>query len=94
MLYVVILLILNKELMPKISEKYSFLEKIKKSKQLLPVVLLIIAVIGSIYTYMTSSMAYGCVWFRINKIGFLISLSTCLILCVCIRPNVDDNEIL
>jgi len=50
MLYVIIWSILNKKQMPKISENFSFLEKIKKSKQLLPVVLLISAVIGSIYT--------------------------------------------
>jgi tripartite ATP-independent transporter DctM subunit len=50
MLYVVIWSIINKKKMPIISENYSFLEKIKKSKQLLPVVLLITAVIGSIYT--------------------------------------------
>ena len=50
MLYVVIWSILNKNLMPKISENFSFLEKVKRSKQLLPVVLLIFAVIGSIYT--------------------------------------------
>ena len=41
---------LIKKSMPKIMEEYSFLEKIKRSKQLLPVILLILAVIGSIYT--------------------------------------------
>jgi len=50
MLYVVAWSILNKDLMPKIAEEFSFIEKIKRSKQLLPVVLLISAVIGSIYT--------------------------------------------
>ena len=50
MLYIVIWSVLNKKLMPKISENFSFIEKIKRSKQLLPVVLLIFAVIGSIYT--------------------------------------------
>ncbi len=49
MIYVVGWSIKNKEIMPIISEDFSFLEKVKKSKQLLPVVLLIIAVIGSIY---------------------------------------------
>jgi len=43
MLYVVIWSIINKKQMPIISENFSFLEKIKKSKQLLPVVLLITA---------------------------------------------------
>jgi len=50
MSYVIIWSLLNKKDMPKIIENYSFLEKIKKSKQLLPVILLIFAVIGSIYT--------------------------------------------
>ncbi len=50
MSYVVIWSLINKKEMPKILEDYSFLEKIKKSRQLLPVILLISAVIGSIYT--------------------------------------------
>ena len=50
MSYVIIWSLLNKKDMPKIIENYSFLEKIKRSKQLLPVMLLIFAVIGSIYT--------------------------------------------
>tara|TARA_B100001540_G_C15786937_1_gene633667 strand:+ start:188 stop:1498 length:1311 start_codon:yes stop_codon:yes gene_type:complete len=50
MSYVIIWSLLNKKNMPKILENYSFLEKIKRSKQLLPVILLIFAVIGSIYT--------------------------------------------
>jgi len=50
MSYVIIWSLLNKKDMPKIIENYSFLEKIKRSKQLLPVILLIFAVIGSIYT--------------------------------------------
>ncbi len=50
MTYVVIWSIVNKENMPKITEEYSLVEKLKRSKQLLPVILLILAVIGSIYT--------------------------------------------
>ena len=50
MSYVIIWSIINKKSMPKIIEEYSFLEKIKRSKQLLPVIILILAVIGSIYT--------------------------------------------
>ena len=50
MSYVIIWSLINKKDMPKILEKFSFLEKIKRSKQLLPVILLIFAVIGSIYT--------------------------------------------
>ena len=50
MTYVIIWSLINKKQMPKISEKYSFLEKIKRSKQLLPVIILISGVIGSIYT--------------------------------------------
>ena len=50
MSYVIIWSLINKKIMPKIIEEYSFLEKIKRSKQLLPVIILILAVIGSIYT--------------------------------------------
>ena len=50
MSYVIIWSLINKKDMPKILEEYSFFEKIKRSKQLLPVILLILAVIGSIYT--------------------------------------------
>ena len=50
MSYVIIWSLINKNEMPKIVEEFSFLEKIKRSKQLLPVILLISAVIGSIYT--------------------------------------------
>ena len=50
MSYVIIWSLINKKSMPKMIEKYSFLEKIKRSKQLLPVIILISAVIGSIYT--------------------------------------------
>ena len=50
MSYVIIWSLVNKKSMPKIIEEYSFFEKIKRSKQLLPVIILILAVIGSIYT--------------------------------------------
>ena len=50
MLYVIFWSILNKKLMPKSIESFSFLEKVHGSKQLLPVILLILSVIGSIYT--------------------------------------------
>ncbi len=50
MSYVIIWSLINKKNMPKYVESFSFLEKIKKSKQLLPVIILISAVIGSIYT--------------------------------------------
>jgi len=49
MLYVIIWSLINKKIMPKSFENFSFFEKIKRSKQLLPVILLILAVIGSIY---------------------------------------------
>ena len=48
--YVIIWSLINKKSMPKSYENFSFLEKIKKSKQLLPVIILISSVIGSIYT--------------------------------------------
>ena len=50
MSYVIIWSLINKKSMPKMIEEYSFFEKIKRSKQLLPVIILILAVIGSIYT--------------------------------------------
>ncbi len=50
MSYVIIWSLINKRDMPKINEKFSFYEKIKRSKQLIPVIILITAVIGSIYT--------------------------------------------
>jgi len=50
MSYVIIWSLINKKDMPKIDEEYSFLEKIKRSGQLLPVILLILGVIGSIYS--------------------------------------------
>ncbi len=50
MLYVILWSTLNKKLMPKSIESFSFLEKVHGSKQLLPVILLITSVIGSIYT--------------------------------------------
>ena len=50
MSYVIIWSLINKKSMPKYVENLSFLEKIRKSKQLLPVIILISAVIGSIYT--------------------------------------------
>jgi C4-dicarboxylate transporter DctM subunit len=50
MLYVIFWSILNKKLMPKSTKNFSFVEKVQRSKQLLPVIFLITAVIGSIYT--------------------------------------------
>ena len=50
MTYVIIWSMINKKEMPKINEEFSFLEKIKRSGQLLPVVILIVGVIGSIYS--------------------------------------------
>ena len=50
MSYVIFWSLLNKKQMPIISIKYKFIEKIKRSGQLIPVILLIISVIGSIYT--------------------------------------------
>ena len=49
MLYVIGWSILNKDSMPKTEEAFSFSQKIKDSGQLIPVIVLITAVIGSIY---------------------------------------------
>ena len=49
MLYVIGWSVLNRNIMPKMDEKFSFFQKIKQSGQLIPVIVLIVAVIGSIY---------------------------------------------
>jgi len=49
MLYVIGWSILNKNIMPKMDETFSFSQKIKQSGQLIPVIVLIASVIGSIY---------------------------------------------
>jgi C4-dicarboxylate transporter, DctM subunit len=85
MTYVVIWSIINKKLMPKNLQKFSLLQKIKKSKQLLPVILLIVSVIGSIYTGIataTEAASLGVVgalilsWFQktLDKETFKLSL--------------------
>jgi len=48
--YVMIWSTLNKKEMPTNSENYNFLQKIKSSGKLFPVIILILSVIGSIYT--------------------------------------------
>ena len=50
MLYVIVWSLINKKIMPESFENFSFLEKVRRSKQLIPVILLILGVIGSIYT--------------------------------------------
>ena len=50
MFYVICWSLINKNQMPKSNENFSFLEKLSRSKQLLPVIILILGVIGSIYT--------------------------------------------
>jgi len=49
MFYVIGWSMLNKNIMPKMEETFSFSQKIKQSGQLIPVIALIVAVIGSIY---------------------------------------------
>jgi len=49
MLYVIGWSVLNKNSMPKMDETFSFSQKIKQSGQLIPVIVLILSVIGSIY---------------------------------------------
>jgi len=49
MLYVIIWSIINKKEMPIFNESFSFMQKIKGSSQLFPVIILIMSVIGSIY---------------------------------------------
>tara|TARA_B110000263_G_scaffold173366_1_gene151262 strand:+ start:690 stop:2000 length:1311 start_codon:yes stop_codon:yes gene_type:complete len=49
MIYVIGWSMLNKKIMPKMDETFSFSQKIKQSGQLIPIIVLIAAVIGSIY---------------------------------------------
>jgi len=50
MFYVIIWSLINKKIMPQSFENFTLIEKLKRSKKLLPVIILILAVIGSIYT--------------------------------------------
>ncbi len=50
MSYVIFWSLLNKKEMPIIKQEFTFIQKLRKSTQLLPVIILISAVIGSIYT--------------------------------------------
>jgi C4-dicarboxylate transporter, DctM subunit len=50
MMYVVMWSLFNKKLMPKTVENFSFRQKIINSAELLPIIILITTVIGSIYT--------------------------------------------
>ena len=50
MVYVMIWSSINKKSMPNFKQDYSFMEKVRKSGKLIPVILLILSVIGSIYT--------------------------------------------
>tara|TARA_B100000809_G_scaffold143411_1_gene140957 strand:- start:7589 stop:8902 length:1314 start_codon:yes stop_codon:yes gene_type:complete len=50
MSYVIIWSLINKKIMPQSFESFTLIEKLKRSKKLLPVITLILAVIGSIYT--------------------------------------------
>ena len=72
MLYVVVWSLINKKQMPSFSEKFSINEKIKRSKQLLPVILLISSVIGSIYLGIataTEAASLGVVGALIKKLS-------------------------
>ena len=50
MFYVIIWSLMNKKIMPQSLESFTFVEKFKRSRKLLPVIILILAVIGSIYS--------------------------------------------
>ena len=50
MTYVMIWSLINKKSMPTFKQDFSLMEKVKKSGKLIPVILLIVSVIGSIYT--------------------------------------------
>ncbi len=50
MTYVMIWSLINKKSMPTFKQNFSLMEKVRKSGKLIPVILLIVSVIGSIYT--------------------------------------------
>ncbi len=50
MTYVMIWSLINKKAMPTFKQDFSLMEKVRKSGKLIPVILLIVSVIGSIYT--------------------------------------------
>ena len=50
MTYVMIWSVINKKSMPNFKQDFSLMEKVRKSGKLIPVILLIVSVIGSIYT--------------------------------------------
>ena len=50
MTYVMIWSLINKKFMPTFKQDFSLMEKVRKSGKLIPVILLIVSVIGSIYT--------------------------------------------
>ncbi len=50
MAYVMIWSLINKKSMPTFKQDFSLMEKVRKSGKLIPVILLIVSVIGSIYT--------------------------------------------
>ena len=50
MIYVMIWSLINKKSMPTFKQDFSLMEKVRKSGKLIPVILLIVSVIGSIYT--------------------------------------------
>ena len=50
MTYVMIWSLINKKSMPTFEQDFSLIEKVRKSGKLIPVILLIVSVIGSIYT--------------------------------------------
>ena len=50
MTYVMIWSLINKKSMPTLKQDFSLMEKVRKSGKLIPVILLIVSVIGSIYT--------------------------------------------
>ena len=71
MTYVVIWSLMNKNRMPVLTEEIPFIEKIKKSGKLIPVILLIVSVIGSIYSGVATATEAA----SLGVVGALISVS-------------------
>ena len=71
MLYVIVWSLINKKIMPETFENFSFFEKVKRSRQLIPVILLILGVIGSIYTGIATATEAA----SLGVVGALTSVS-------------------
>ena len=83
MFYVIIWSLINKKIMPQSFESFTLIEKLNRSKKLLPVITLILAVIGSIYTGIATATEAA----SLGVVGSLILSYFQKSLTICIRSN-------